>query len=114
MANSLILKTYDGGTNYSTANADATIYTVPSSTTTIIIGYTISNITTNNILVTVKITDSDASQTVNFMKNVPIPSGSSLEIMAGNKTILNAGDALKMTSDVANSFDVALSIVEQT
>lgn len=113
MANTLLLKTYDGGTNYSTANTDASVYTVPSLTTTIIIGFMISNLTTNTIIVGVKITDNDVSQTVNFMKNISIPSGSSLEIMGGNKMILNAADVLKVTSDTANSFDVSLSIVEQ-
>jgi len=113
MANTLLLKTYDGGTNYATANSDASVYNVPSAKTTIIIGFMISNITTNTIVVGVKITDNDASQTVNFMKNISIPSGSSLEIMGGNKMILNTADVLKVTSDTANSFDVTISIVEQ-
>jgi len=113
MANTLLLKTYDGGTDYTTANSDASVYNVPSAKTTIIIGFMISNITTNTIVVGVKITDNDASQTVNFMKNISIPSGSSLEIMGGNKMILNTLDILKVTSDTANSFDVTLSIVEQ-
>jgi hypothetical protein len=113
MANTLLLKTYDGGTNYATANSDASVYTVPSAKTTIIIGFMISNITTNTIVVGVKITDNDASQTVNFMKNISIPSGSSLEIMGGNKMILNTADVLKVTSDTVNSFDVTISIVEQ-
>lgn len=114
MANTLLLKTYDGGSNYSSADTDATVYTVPSSTTTIVIGLTISNITAGDIIVGVKITDNDASQTINFLKSVTIPTGSSLEIMAGNKMVLNSSDILKITSNTANSFDCALSIVEQT
>lgn len=113
MANTLLLKTYDGGNDYATANTDASVYTVPSAKTTIIIGFMISNLTTNTVVVGVKITDSDASQTVNFMKNISVPSGSSLEIMGGNKMILNTSDVLKVTADTANSFDVTLSIVEQ-
>ena len=116
MANTLLLKTYDGGNDYATANTDASVYTVPSAKTTIVIGFMISNLTTNTIVVGVKITDSDVGQngqTVNFMKNISVPSGSSLEIMGGNKMILNAADELLVTSDTANSFDVTLSIVEQ-
>lgn len=113
MANTLLLKTYDGGNDYATANTDASVYTVPSAKTTIIIGFMISNLTTNTIVVGVKITDSDAGHTVNFMKNISVPSGSSLEIMGGNKMILNTSDILKVTADTANSFDVTLSIVEQ-
>jgi hypothetical protein len=113
MANTLLLKTYDGGNDYANANTDASVYTVPSAKTTIVIGFMISNLTTNTIVVGVKITDNDASQTVNFMKNISVPSGSSLEIMGGNKMILNTSDILKVTADTANSFDVTLSIVEQ-
>ena len=100
MANTLLLKTFDGGTNYASANADTTVYTVPSAKTTIVIG--------------VKIQDTASpSVTVNYMKNIAIPSGSSLEIMSGNKLILNTTDLIKVTSDTANSFDITLSIVEQ-
>lgn len=113
MANTLLLKTYDGGSDYATANTDASVYTVPSAKTTIVIGFMISNLTTNTIVVGVKITDNDAGQTVNFMKNISVPSGSSLEIMGGNKMILNTADDLQVTADTANSFDVTLSIVEQ-
>lgn len=118
MANTLLLKTYKSGTSY-TANTDASIYTVPALKTTIIIGFMISNLTTNTIVVGVKITDADGdtqnstSHTISFMKDISIPSGSSLEIMGGNKMILNTSDVLKVTADTANSFDITLSIVEQ-
>lgn len=114
MANTLLSKTYDGGNNYVTATTDVNIYTVPTSTTSILIGFTISNLTTGIIALSVKILDSDAAQTVHFLKNVVIDSGSTLEIMGGNKIILNASDAIRMQSDTPNSFDVVLSLVEQT
>ena len=114
MANTLLLKTFDGGTNYASANADTTVYTVPSAKTTIVIGIMVSNITTKTIVIGVKIQDTASpSVTVNYMKNIAIPSGSSLEIMSGNKLILNTTDLIKVTSDTANSFDITLSIVEQ-
>jgi len=114
MANTLLLKTYNGGTNYSTGGANASVYTVPSLTTTIVIGFTISNIIDNDIKIGVYIDDNDASQSVNFAKNLVVPTGTALEIMSGNKLILNASDVLKVTSNTASSFDVSLSIVEQT
>ena len=43
-----------------------------------------------------------------------IDTGSTLEIMGGNKIILNANDAIQMTADTVNSFDVLISMVEQT
>ena len=48
------------------------------------------------------------------MKNVPIPQGSSLEFMQGNKVVLEATDTFTAESDVNNTLDVALTIMEIT
>ena len=48
------------------------------------------------------------------MKNVPIPQGSSFEFMSGNKIVLETTDTITAKSDVANSLDVALTIMEIT
>jgi len=51
---------------------------------------------------------------VYFLKGVVLDTGSTLEIMGGNKIILNSNDSILMKSDTVNSFDVVLSLVEQT
>jgi hypothetical protein len=51
---------------------------------------------------------------VNLMKNVPIPQGSSFEFMGGNKVVLETTDTFTAVSDVNNSLDVALTIMEIT
>jgi len=114
MANTLLSKTYNGGVDYNTPAADATIYTVPASNTTIVIGFTIANLHNELISVSVKVIDSDASQTVHYLKDVVVNSGSSLEIMQGNKMVLNEGDQIQVASTIANSFDAILSLVEQS
>ena len=48
------------------------------------------------------------------LKNVPIPQGSSLEFMGGNKVVLEAADTLTVDSDSNNSVDVTLTIMETT
>ena len=48
------------------------------------------------------------------LKNVPIPQGSALEIMQGNKIVVEAVDTVTALSDVNNSLDVALTIMEIT
>lgn len=48
------------------------------------------------------------------MKNVPIPQGSSLEFMQGNKIVLETTDTITAKSDVASSLDIALTIMEIT
>jgi hypothetical protein len=78
------------------------------------IGFTISNLHNDLISVSVKLKDDDAGQTVHYLKDVVINVGSSLEIMQGNKMVLNANDEVIISSTIANSFDAVLSLVEQT
>jgi len=89
------------------------IYTVPASTSTTILGITLANVSGSGINVTVGISRTSADD-VSLIKNVPIPQGSSLEFMQGNKIILESDDAVTAKSDVSNSLDVSLSILEMT
>jgi len=89
------------------------IYTVPSATMTTIIGLTLSNTTSGTINVGVGITRT-GSDNVNIVKNVPIPQATSLEIMQGNKIIMEATDTLTVVSDTSSSMDASLSILEMT
>ena len=110
MANSFKLKTLDGSAI--AANTTSTVYTAPAATTTIVLGLTLSNISANTIYSTVGITNADGDD-VNFLKNIPIPTGSAIEVMSGNKIVLEAGDTITVASDTANSLDTTLSIMEQ-
>lgn len=114
MANLLKSITYNGNTNYTTQNSNASVYTVSANTTAIVIGFSICNLTSGVITVDVKQYDNSSAQTVNVFKNIPIASGASIEVMSGNKLILNENDALVVRSDTANSFDAVISLVEQT
>jgi hypothetical protein len=89
------------------------IYTVPVSTTTTILGITLANVSGSGINVTVGIARTLADD-VSIIRNVPIPQGSSLEFMQGNKVVLEPDDAVTVKSDVLNSLDVSLSILEMT
>ena len=73
----------------------------------------IANTSGSSINVGVGITRASADD-VNLMKNVPIPQGSSFEFMSGNKVVLETTDTLTAVSDVNNSLDVALTIMEIT
>ena len=107
MANTFKLKT-----KASVGITTTSVYVVPSSTTTVVIGITASNVSGNNINVGIGITRASADD-VHVMKNVPIPQGSSFEFMAGNKIVLET-DTITAKSDVASSLDVALTIMEIT
>ena len=89
------------------------IYTAPSATTTTIIGITLANVSGSGINVGVGITRATADD-VSILKNVPIPQGSTLEFMGGNKLVLEATDTLTATSDVSASLDVSVTLLEMT
>lgn len=94
--------------------------------TSIVIGIALANISASPINVDVQIDRPAAGTTaaptddVYFAKAVPIPSGSTLEIMAGQKLVLEyngtaaAGDKIVVTSDTASSLDVVISMLEIT
>ena len=109
MANTFKNKVYSGANT--SADALVSVYTVPSSTTTVVIGLTLANTTTSQITADIKL---NTGQSVFLAKNIPIPSGSSFEYMAGNKIIMEAGHTLQVSSNTANSLDTVASIMEIT
>ena len=108
MANTFKLKT-KANVGVTTSN----VYTVPSATTTVVIGVTLANTSGSSINVGVGITRPSADD-VKVLKNVPIPQGSSLEFMGGNKVVLETADTLTVNSDTNNSIDASLTIMEIT
>ena len=115
MANTFKLKTKAG--------IDATlvdVYTVPSSpdTTTVVIGLTIANIKGASVTADVKVisdtSDVETNANVYVVKDIPLPAGSSVEVMAGNKIVLQATDVVQVKGSVADAVDVILSIMEIT
>ena len=100
----------------------STVYTVPagagsSALESIVIGITIANKSTAGITCDVFIDAlGGASDDVYIVKDASIPAGASLEVMSGNKLVLqhsgSAGDVLKMTSSTASAADGVVSVLE--
>ena len=96
--------------NYTKASIGTTgqsVYTVPSSTTSVMIGLNLSNTSASQVTADVLLNGTY------LIKNVPIPSGSSLDALGG-KIILETGDNVVVESSAANRIDVILSVLEQT
>ena len=115
MANTFRLKT-----DTAVGTTLTTVYTVPTSpvTTTIIIGCLLTNIHASaqvkaNVQIVTASSSGENADDVYLIKNVPIPHGSSLEIVEG-KIVMEQGDQLKIESDTAASIDCAVSVLEQT
>lgn len=110
MANTFKVKTKAGGAVG--ANTDMTVYTVPSSTTAVLVGLTISSLVVTQGTVDIKLENADGDN-IHVGKDIPLPSGSSLNALAG-KIVMETGDILKVQCDTANAVDIALSLMEVT
>tara|TARA_X000001382_G_scaffold121226_2_gene103351 strand:+ start:518 stop:847 length:330 start_codon:yes stop_codon:yes gene_type:complete len=99
-------------TDTAVGTSPATIYTCPSATQTTVIGLTVANIVTSQILISVQLENNDGDN-VYLIKDAPVPVGSAIVPVGGDqKVVLEASDILKVTSDTATSADVTLSILE--
>lgn len=90
----------------------ATLYTVPSATTSIVLGAALANKTGNTISATLSFTDTSATTTTQMLSSVQIPPNTTLEVFAGQKYVLEASDLLKVLASAANSLDVTLAVLE--
>ena len=97
------------------------IYTVASGATTVVLGVMVGNTTTSQVTATVSLASTTGSragannennQTVELVTNAPVPVGGTLELLSGNKVVMEAGDALSLTA--SGSSDIAVSIMEIT
>jgi hypothetical protein len=88
-------------------------YTVPSGTTAVVIGLTVTNITGSAIAANVYINDGVAN--TSLVTTGPVSSGSSLVVVGGDqKVVLIAGDSIYVQSSAASSLDAVMSVMEVT
>ena len=76
-----------------------------------IVGISVANITGSAVNASVYI--NDGSNDIYLVKDAPIPTGSSLQVLDGGaKVVMQNSDALKVVSDTASSLDVWVSAVD--
>ena len=99
------------------------MYTAGSGVTAVVLGLILSNIDSTQRTASVRlvsdtanraVTNNTANGTSLIIKDVPIPSGSSLELMSGNKVVLETTDQITIDCDVADKLSGTLSIMEIT
>ena len=87
------------------------VYTAPALTSTTVIGLSLANVHTAQVTVVVTVTK--GATVANVIKSAPIPVGSSLVLFGGDqKLVLEAGNKFSVTSSVAGSVDVIVSLLE--
>lgn len=87
-----------------------TAYTSPASTKSILIGGTFSNLTANNVNITVEVVTGVTSTTL--ANKIPVPTGSSFVISDAGKTILAGGDIIHLYCDTSDAIDGTLGILQ--
>ena len=87
-----------------------TIYTAPAAKTSILLELDIANTVQNVVEASVEIFDTSASTGAFLVKNAPVPAGGTLQVVAGQKVILEATDIVKVTA--TGAVDVVAAILE--
>jgi hypothetical protein len=102
------------------ASSDA-VYTVPagagsSALESIVIGITLANKAATGVTADVFLDNYDGSNDVYIVKGASIPAGSSLEIMSGNKIVVQnngtTGDVIRVASSASSSLDATVTVLE--
>ena len=99
------------------AGTPETIYTVQTGSTLVVQSIFLTNVHTAQVDVTLQLvstttqTNQTQNTTAHFLKDVPIPAKSSLEL---NKINMNAGDILKVDASVADKVSVIMNYMEIT
>jgi hypothetical protein len=101
MAN--VFKNYTG----SATTAGAGIYTVPTGTTSILLGLSLANTTNTGTYVSVQL------GSTYIVKDAPVPTGSSLSAIDG-KIIAEAGEVITVTASTDSAIDAIISVMEQS
>ena len=121
MANTF--KTVTFAAEPASAGTPYVMYTAASGVTTVVLGLVLANIHTAQVTTTVRlvsdtanraVTNNTANGTSIIVKDAPIPVGSALELLAGNKVVLEATDQITIDCSVADKVSGTLSIMEIT
>jgi Iap family predicted aminopeptidase len=97
-----------------TTAVDVGSYTVGASTTTVVVGLSVTNTTGSAISANVFIQDVASANTY-VVSNAPISAGSSLVVSGGDqKIVLITGDKMYVQSSASTSLDAVMSIMEIT
>ena len=98
-----------------------TAYTVASSTTTIVLGLRLANLSGSTVTAEVEVVSDTGSRggannvtnTTSFLvKDAPIPAGGALDVLGTSKVVLETTDAIKIDCSVADKLSGTISVME--
>lgn len=101
-------------TSVSTSSGSPTdVYTSNngSAVNAILIELDCANTGSSAVQVTVLVYDSSSTTAYHIVKNAPVPAGSSLKVVSGQKVVLNGDDKIQVYASAA-TIDVVASVLE--
>ena len=113
MANTFKINTKSSLVTDAVSSANTNVLTAGGSATLVILSVLVSNKGTSAVDVDVYLVTSTGDD-VYIIRNAPVPSGSSLELISGSKIIMESSDVLRARSDTATTLDISVSYLEQT
>ena len=88
-------------------------YTAPPAAVSTVIGVSVSNVINQNVYVDVLVSDSSKSTDAYLIKGLLVLPGSNSVLVGGEqKIVLEANDYITISSNVDNSVDVIVSVLE--
>ena len=113
MANTFKQATKSSLVTDAVSSANTNVLTAGGSSTLIILNALVANKTNTSANVDMYIVTSSGDD-VYLLKSVPVPAGSSLELITGSKIILESSDILRARCDTATAMDLTVSYLDQT
>jgi hypothetical protein len=113
MANTFKQATKSSLVTDAVSSANTNVLTAGGSSTLIILNALVANKTNTSANVDMYIV-TNSGDDVYLLKSVPVPAGSSLELITGSKIILESSDILRARCDTATAMDLTVSYLDQT
>jgi hypothetical protein len=113
MANTFKIDTKSSLVTDAVSLSTTNVLSAGASATLILLSAMVSNKTGSSANVDVYLV-TNTGDDVYLIRNAPVPAGSSLEIISGNKIIMESSDVLRARADTATALDIAVSYLEQT
>lgn len=73
----------------------------------------VANVSPTGVSIDVSLFDFSTSTTVHLIKGAPIPVGATLQVVSGQKIVLEEDDYIQVTSSVPSSVDVIASVLRE-
>ena len=113
MANTFKMATKSSVVTDAVSSSNSNVLTAGGSSTLILLSVLVSNKGSNTANVDVYVV-TNSGDDVYLLKGVPIPAGSSLELISGSKVIMESSDVLRIRADTATTLDATVSYLDQT